>query len=58
MPKRNGRHLESHTAPTKYGMGEYYGTGVKAKLGTLRGDMPGYRPATPKKLKTPPKNLA
>ena len=48
---------EAHTAPTKYGMGDYYGTGVKAPLARLRSDTPGYRPATKKQLGTPPKSV-
>lgn len=46
-----------HTARTKYGMGDYYGTGIKAKLGRVRGDTMGMVAMTPKKLKTPPKSL-
>lgn len=26
----------AHTANTKYGMGDFYGTGVKQKVGTMR----------------------
>lgn len=52
------KHKESHTANTMYGMGDYYGSGVKAKIGKLRGDTVGIRPATRKQLKTPPKSFA
>lgn len=48
----------SHTTNTKYGMGDYYGTGVRAKLGTLRGDTVGMAKLSKKKLGTPPKSLA
>lgn len=48
----------AHTAPTKYGMGTNYGTGVRAKLGKVRGDTIGMVEMTPKKLKTPPKSVA
>lgn len=51
-------HSESHTEPTKYGMGDYYGTGFKNKMGRLRSDTPGYRPATKKQLGKAPKSLA
>ncbi len=47
-----------HVNHSSMGMGDYYGTGIKAKLGKMRGDSMGMVAATPKKLKTPPKNLA
>lgn len=48
----------AHTAPTKYGMGDNYGTGIKQKLGRMREDSMGMISLSPKKLKKPPKNLA
>jgi hypothetical protein len=48
---------EWHTPQTKHGMGDYYGTGIRAKLGTvIEGE--GMKPIVPRKLKIPPKNLA
>jgi hypothetical protein len=48
-----------HVPKTKFGMGDHYGTGIKAKLGKMRGGYTPYsNPLPPKKLKTPPKNLA
>ncbi len=52
------KHKENHVDNTKYGMGDYYGTGIKAKLGRVRDDTMGMVALTPKKLKTPPKGLA
>lgn len=49
---------ETHTAPTKYGMGDHYGSGVKAPLGKMRSDTPGYRPVSKGKMGKPPKALA
>lgn len=49
---------ENHVAPTKYGMGDNYGTGVKAKLGRMRDDSMGMGSLNQKKLKTPPRGLA
>jgi len=49
---------ESHCADTKYGMGDYYGTGIKQKVGRIRNDSVGGNPVVPKKLKKPPKSLA
>jgi hypothetical protein len=49
----------AHTAHTKYGMGDYYGTGIKAKIGTDRGGYsPNYNPVPKSTLKKPPKSLA
>lgn len=47
----------AHTADTKYGMGDYYGTGVRQKIGRMREGM-GMQEITPKKMRTPPKSLA
>jgi hypothetical protein len=58
QPKRVGKNKQAHTANTKYGMGDNYGTGIKAKLGRMRDDSMGMIALTPKKLKKPPKNLA
>jgi hypothetical protein len=52
------KHRESHTAPTKFGMGDFYGTGVKQKVGRLRGDTVGFREVEPSKMKKPPRSLA
>lgn len=47
----------AHTAKTKYGMGDFYGSGIKAKVGRSRdGSME--NPVSPKKLRTPPRKLA
>lgn len=48
----------AHTPNTKYGMGDHYGTGVKAKLGKMRDDSMGMIAVTPKKLKKPPRSVA
>jgi len=48
----------AHTPNTKYGMGDYYGTGVKQKLGRVRDDTIGMIRISRKGLKTPPKSLA
>jgi hypothetical protein len=48
----------AHTANTKYGMGNYYGTGIKAKIGRMRSDSVGMIPLSTKKLKTPPRGIA
>ncbi len=56
-PKKPGKNRFAHTQNTKYGMGDHYGTGVKAKLGKMREDSMGMIAVTPKKLKKPPKKL-
>ena len=56
-PKSKTKNAEAHTAPTKYGMGSYYGTSMKAPVGRLRSDTVGYNPVSKKKLGTPPKSV-
>ena len=56
-PKKPGKNRFAHTQNTKYGMGDNYGTGVRAKIGKMREGM-GMREINPKKLKKPPKTLA
>ena len=46
-----------HVSNTSMGMGDYYGTGIKAKVGKMA-EGPGQIPATPKQLKKPPRSLA
>lgn len=55
-PKR-GKNYEAHTAPTKFGMGDYYGTGVKAPIGRIRDATVGFVPVNKKQLKTPPRGV-
>jgi len=47
-----------HVSNTSMGMGDYYGTGIRAKIGKMRDDSMGMIAVTPKKLKTPPKSVA
>jgi hypothetical protein len=49
---------EAHVSTTGQPMGDYYGTGVKNKIGRMRGDSPGMIPVPKSKLKKPPKSLA
>ncbi len=50
---------EAHTSRTQTGSGDYYGTGIKQKVGRIRSSyMTDISILNPKKLKTPPKNLA
>ncbi len=35
--------------------GDFYGSGVKARIGKMRGDSVGYIPVTKKQLRKPPK---
>lgn len=53
--------ITAHTAkPSKSGMslGDYYGTGIKAKVGRMREDQLRFNSVPPKKLMTPPRSLA
>jgi ATP-dependent protease Clp ATPase subunit len=47
----------AHTANTKKGLGDFYGQGVRQKLGKMVEGM-GMKQITPKKLRKPPKSLA
>lgn len=46
----------AHTAKSKKGMGDYYGTGIVAKLGKMRGGM-GQEVLSSAKLKKSPRSL-
>lgn len=45
-----------HVSHTSLGMGDYYGTGIKAKLGKVI-DGVGLNPISKKKLSKPPKSV-
>lgn len=55
--KKVGPNKYAHVANTKYGMGDNYGTGIRAKLGKMREGM-GMVKLSPKKIGTPPRGLA
>ena len=55
LPKAKTK--QAHTSQSKMGMGDYYGTGITAKIGRMR-EGTGFEELTQKKLKTPPKSLA
>jgi hypothetical protein len=38
--------------------GDFHGTGIRAKIGTLRGDTVGYRKLSKSQMGSPPKSLA
>lgn len=46
----------SHTANTKYGMGDNYGTGVRAKIGIMR-EGTGMSTLSKKQIGTPPRSI-
>lgn len=56
--KKSRTNKEWHTPNTKYGMGDYYGTGIKQKVGRIREDYMAFNDMPSKKLKRPPKSLA
>ena len=55
--KKEKIHKESHVSPTKFGMGDSYGTGIRNKIGRSI-DVMGQSPLSNKKIKKPPKSLA
>jgi hypothetical protein len=48
---------QAHTAFTKHGMGDYYGTGSKAPVGKIRDATVGFRPVSKRQLGTKPKSV-
>ena len=50
--------MEAHTPKGKIGVGNYYGTGVKQKIGRVREDSIGMKPVGKKGLQKPPTKLA
>ncbi len=55
-PQKPKKPRFSHTENTKYGMGDNYGTGVRAKLGRMR-DGVGQATLSKKQIGTPPKSV-
>jgi hypothetical protein len=51
------KNIQAHTANTKYGMGDNYGTGIRQKLGKVRDDTVGMVKLSKKQLGTPPKSI-
>lgn len=47
---------DSHVSHTSMGMGDYYGTAIKAKLGKVREGM-GLNPISKTKIGKPPKSV-
>ena len=58
QPKPYKANKQAHVANTKYGMGDHYGQGIKAKVGRMRSDSVGIIPVSKKGIKTPPRSLA
>lgn len=48
----------AHTENTKYGMGDNYGTGLKAKMGKVRENTVGMKKLSKEKMGTPPRSVA
>lgn len=57
QPRPYKKNRFAHTANTKYGMGDHYGMGVRAKLGRMREGM-GMIKVSDRKMGIPPKALA
>lgn len=57
MTKGKTKYKQAHTDNVKIGMGDYYGTGLTAKIGKIR-DVTGFENPQKVNLKKPPKSLA
>lgn len=55
-PKSKKSSGDWHVSHTSMGMGDYYGTGIKAKVGKVI-EGTGMNSLSPKKLGTPPKSV-
>lgn len=53
--KKKGVSEVAHTPRSSFGVGDYYGTGVRNPMGRVRGDS---SRLTPEQLKKPPRSLA
>lgn len=58
MKQNKMKHKEAHTSNSKIGMGDFYGTGIKQKLGIVKRDYLSATNTKPKKLGKPPRSLA
>ena len=52
------KNAEAHTSKAKVPFGDYRGSGVRNKIGSVKDVTVGIIPASKKQLKTPPKSLA
>ncbi len=57
IPSISTKSKGAHVSKAKFGMGDFYGSGVKQPLGKMR-DGIGSNPVSKKKLGKPPKSLA
>ena len=55
--KIKNTHQQAHAPKSQFGVGDFYGTGIKAKIGQVRGSYFGPR-TSDGKMGTPPKSLA
>jgi len=47
----------AHTPKSQKGLGDYYGTGVVAKMGRMRDESMGMQALTTRQMKNPPKSV-
>lgn len=55
--KKTKKYKVAHTSQSQQGMGDYYGTGIRQKIGRMRSGM-GTQTLSNSQLKKPPKSLA
>lgn len=56
FPLKTKPNKQAHVANTQYGMGDHYGTGVRAPLAKIRDGM-GMKEISKKGIKTPPRSV-
>lgn len=57
-PKKTPYNGPVHTPRSQKGIGDYYGTGIVAKLGRMRDESVGMQALTSNQMKKPPRSLA
>ncbi len=55
---KSKKYKQAHTDNTKFGMGDYYGQGIRNPIGKVRAGTVGMEPISKKKLGKPPRSLA
>jgi hypothetical protein len=53
----NKKKITAHTSTSQRGLGNFYGTGIVAKIGKMRSGM-GFQQLPPTKLRKPPRSVA
>lgn len=56
-PASKTNHKVAHTPQSQKGLGDFYGTGIVAKIGKIRDGSMGMQALTPKQMTKPPRSV-